>query len=858
MALNIILLSDGTGNSAAKRNKTNVWRVYQALNLADGSQVAFYDDGVGTSSFKPLALLGGIFGWGLKRNIIALYMFLCRNYRLGDDIYGFGFSRGAFTIRMLIKLALAKGLITDFNSSDDLRHKARKVFREFQVVQSQGGRLSRMVRSLVYLCLRPLEPTQTTLLKVPSVAFVGVWDTVDAYGMPIEEFKIAIDRYIWPLALKDRELDRGIEKACHALSIDEARASFHPLLWEEIGSDSDLAQHTDQERLTQIWFPGVHANIGGGYPDDGLSNVTLRWMVEEARKKGLLFNARAIDEFTTGSVLFGRMYNSRAGLGAYYRYQPRRLDPPVDEEGACIPYPKFHESVIWRMAAGTDGYAPLNLPAQLRIVLGEQRTSGASAAANASAPNIYDFAGYQRFIQNEVSPSGVPTATGAGPLLRARVAPKIPELQKPDSDALDLMWDTVWWRRVSYFAALGATLLLPIFPMWMAYFDPLVVFPIFWPLSAVVNPTLVKIIGLAQSMLPAPVSGLLDPYRADPWLLINLVTIIMALLIWGGMIDRRIHDRALAAWFSDWRAKRANWLHRSAALRIVAGLLVAIFFALAVLLYIFLAIAMIDLFSNWGPFREPTPPKSASELAWEVFLRAGVPIGICGLLAVTGLLSAINGWRLRRQTDIADREVSGIALRMARKLRTSSIVTRSYNVLTRRIGPPLFACVLIVFGSALLNRFSFLVMTAGGLVCPRTEASWLLPEERPESKEYTFSDDRGCHSLGIYVADGDTYEVRVTLTTPQVGMWAFAAPFLRRFDQPWFEPIILIGSEEYVPDESMRSSLDHVSSAKFRITSGTGEMFIFLNEPVIGLPVIWNMFYRLNAGTFEVTVRKGL
>jgi uncharacterized protein (DUF2235 family) len=64
MALNIILLSDGTGNSAAKRNKTNVWRLYQALNLADGTQVAFYDDGVGTSSFKPLALLGGAFGWG--------------------------------------------------------------------------------------------------------------------------------------------------------------------------------------------------------------------------------------------------------------------------------------------------------------------------------------------------------------------------------------------------------------------------------------------------------------------------------------------------------------------------------------------------------------------------------------------------------------------------------------------------------------------------------------------------------------------------------------------------------------------------------------------------------------------------
>ncbi len=80
MVRNVVLLSDGTGNSAGKLFKTNVWRTYQALDVSTASQVAFYDDGVGTSSFKPLALLGGAFGWGLRRNIVALYMFLCRNY----------------------------------------------------------------------------------------------------------------------------------------------------------------------------------------------------------------------------------------------------------------------------------------------------------------------------------------------------------------------------------------------------------------------------------------------------------------------------------------------------------------------------------------------------------------------------------------------------------------------------------------------------------------------------------------------------------------------------------------------------------------------------------------------------------
>lgn len=104
----IVVLSDGTGNSAAKLFKTNVWRLYQALDLTEpmpsaqgtARQIAYYDDGVGTSSFWPLALLGGVFGWGLKRNVLDLYTFICRNYKPGDRIYAFGFSRGAFTIRI--------------------------------------------------------------------------------------------------------------------------------------------------------------------------------------------------------------------------------------------------------------------------------------------------------------------------------------------------------------------------------------------------------------------------------------------------------------------------------------------------------------------------------------------------------------------------------------------------------------------------------------------------------------------------------------------------------------------------------------------------------------------------------------
>jgi uncharacterized protein (DUF2235 family) len=122
----IVLLSDGTGNSAAKVWRTNVWRVFESIDLSTSDQIAAYDDGVGTSSFKPLAIFGGAFGYGLKRNVIDLYKFACRNYRSPEDeIFAFGFSRGAFTIRVVIGLILEQGIIRA-NSEAELNTLARQ------------------------------------------------------------------------------------------------------------------------------------------------------------------------------------------------------------------------------------------------------------------------------------------------------------------------------------------------------------------------------------------------------------------------------------------------------------------------------------------------------------------------------------------------------------------------------------------------------------------------------------------------------------------------------------------------------------------------------------------------------------
>ena len=217
--------------------------------------------------------------------------------------------------------------------------------------------------------LRPFKPKEIKKQEVAEIQFLGVWDTVDAYGLPVEELKTGIDQYIWPLRLDDRTKDERILKACHALSMDDKRTTFQPLLWDENFEEVPQDKHTDEENLTQVWFAGAHANVGGGYPDDSLSFVSLNWMIETAaKKKGLKVYPEAVAAIRMNANSFGRIYDFRRGLAAYYRYAPRRLEQPNDKQGAVISHPKIHESVVWRMAIGTDNYAPLSSPHKLRIV----------------------------------------------------------------------------------------------------------------------------------------------------------------------------------------------------------------------------------------------------------------------------------------------------------------------------------------------------------------------------------------------------------------------------------------------------------------------------------------------------------
>ena len=370
---NIVLLSDGTGNGAAKRHKTNVWRLYNALDLHHSHQIAMYDDGVGSQEFLLFKLLGGAFGWGLKRNVIELYKFLCRNYVAGDTgmpsdkIYLFGFSRGAFTVRVLAGLVDECGLWTTFSSESDLHEFAYRSYATYRK-KYKGFRLSRLLAGI-----RDCLPGKRRVIKhrvvKPEINFIGVWDTVDAYGLPVDELAKLWDWFIFPLRFEDKKLSKKVLKACHAVSIDDERHTFHPVLWDE-------SKQCTPGRIEQVWFPGVHSDVGGGYPRHDLALVSLDWMISKVEKRtanpfGLIFLPDLRAEYRRRSDWNGIQHDSRAGLRAFYRYRPRNIEALLAKAGAKgakgVP-PKIHRSAFERIRGRVVPYAPTGLPAKYDIV----------------------------------------------------------------------------------------------------------------------------------------------------------------------------------------------------------------------------------------------------------------------------------------------------------------------------------------------------------------------------------------------------------------------------------------------------------------------------------------------------------
>jgi uncharacterized protein (DUF2235 family) len=760
MGRKIILLSDGTGNSSAKVWRTNVWRTFEALDLSGNDQVALYDDGVGTSSFKPWAILGGAFGFGLRRNVIALYKFACRNYRDPDDeLFGFGFSRGAFTIRIVMGLIDSQGLIHASNETelDSLASAAYRAYRR--------DRYHNLKLEAPYQWIRnkfgPAYPPSGVRRNI-RIRFVGVWDTVAAYGMPVDEMTRGIHQYLWPIELPNNRLSGSVMRACQALALDEERTTFHPQLWNEPGgpkADDNPPppagpRFIKDERLSQVWFSGVHSNVGGGYPDDSLAYIPFVWMITEARRCGLKFKSDYANDPVNPDVMRadpdtfknavskrdkdGRLYDPRRGLGGYYRYGPRKLVPDFypqikkqEDDEVSVGRAKIHESVFRRIDNHAQAYAPVGLPPTYDVV----KENGEIVT-----PDNYQFE------------------------TTARAADR--------AEAQEYVWNEIWKRRIIYFATVGATIWLVIFPLVSSaqradeYYTRLR-----WISD------LVRFIG---RFLPNIASTWIDGYARSPFWFSVITILLVVLLGWAARIAARTANLMGAIWR-----------------------------------------------------RTPAAP-------------SGLP----------------HNWIYC--------------------LRSSGAYIAFHEGLKRKVAPFLFAVMFVYFGFAVFSHISFDILDVAGQTCLDHAKDPTIPPPQPlavgETKTVTFQISDLCTATGIMLAtNGAHYYVMVVPSGPwdnghfQIPVGGFSAkdpptwyqrlfltlalPLRRELMQDWFRIGLRygrVGGEEdfFEPDPTDPVIQDNIHPTR------SGEMFVFVNDAVLGIPGLYGWFYRNNGGSAQLTVKR--
>ena len=432
---NLVLCSDGTGNSGGTTRGTNVWRIYQAVDttLNEPEQLVFYDDGVGTEDFKLFKILGGALGWGLSRNVCQLYQWLVLNYQEGDRIYLFGFSRGAYTVRSLAGMIKCCGLI------DTADRPASEI----------GPAVSE-----VYRCYRRREEVEAEFgARQAKIHFLGLWDTVGAVGGPPW-----LRHSRWsPIRMLTSHHDihaNNWTHACHALAVDDERRTFWPELLqarEESGNGGSLQQ---------VWFAGAHSNVGGGYPKDGLAFVALQWMMSHAHNRQLRFTPEGWAEVRHRASAHDRVYDPRSGMAAFYRYSPRYPAKIIRDFGKRYPGQtsasthEFHDSVFERVLRATADYAPAFVFSQP-----DQKMLKAE-----STPELWD-----RPHGPLGEPADKPPGT-ARPSIARSVFEELPETAKSEIHArLERVGGTVRARIFLYWALLTGTLTFLGGGIWASY-----------------------------------------------------------------------------------------------------------------------------------------------------------------------------------------------------------------------------------------------------------------------------------------------------------------------------------------------------------------------------------------------------
>jgi uncharacterized protein (DUF2235 family) len=741
--MRIVLLSDGTGDAAASIWRTNVWRVFESLERIAQTQVVLYDDGVGTSSFLPSALLGLVFGRGLKANVLHFYKFLCRTYSPGDEIFAFGFSRGAFTIHTVIGLIADQGLVT-FETEADLHRKAKAAYRAYRLGKAYPGyRWPTPIQTLRgWFGTTRYDPT--TNRQVDSVRFVGLWDTVAAYGLPFEEVARGLGQFLSTFRLPDRRLSKIVLRACHAICLDDERTAFHPILFDEreevrVTPRESGRRYLEDERVSQVWFSGVHANVGGGYPDDSLAHVSLYWMMQEAATCGLRFKQEPESEpdafKTTISMrdTNGRLYDSREGLQRLYFYAPRKVfefchteSSETPEASVEISLPKIHQSVFDRIKSGIDLYGPLGLPADFEIVADD----------------------------GTIVPS-----ESFEPLMKSRAR----------AELLERAWNLVWWRRITNLAIAAVSTFLIAYPIFIYLPDS----PAVWPLLA-------PLFGILRIIGTVPVVDLwTTAYTRSPALFIATIFVIVGLCQIGSKLKKRINDK-----------KRRAWTR---------------------------------------PIKD-----------WD---QGNLPVGL------------------------------------TYRFRTSRFYKFAVHAWRHKLAPPayagLYACLFLYLVAAALNRVTLLEESGRGVFCRNTAGPGAL------GKSFAFPINDACFATGIKLKKNSIYRI----TIKQDGAWSdgniltsmagyrlgdiptvrrpvifLSQLFKRNLSQPFFMVMMRIGqrtNEEEPISENHTASVspfDGQGATRTFRAKWAGDLFLHVNDVVVGIPGYVDWFYRDNQGAATVIV----
>lgn len=324
---NLIVCCDGTWNSPDNQDDgvpapTNVRQIYHCLKSIPGEQETRYQSGVGTGGVID-RVIGGVLGFGLSEDIRDCYQWLCDKYQPGDKIHLIGFSRGAYTARSLGGMIAKLGLV-DFSTVEDGERDSL-----VKTVYGKGYRSELSYQAFIAEYDIRFRPNSN------GIHFVGVFDTVGALGIPNDKAIMDLFDNHKKYNFHDTKISSNISHARHAVAIDERRGSFTPTLWKE----DDLPIGSD---VVQKWFPGVHSDIGGGYKEKGLSNGTLKWMIEEMRSvsNDLQWVDSQLEQIKVN--VKDELHDSHVGVMKVLVTAPRSIPNIVTQSN------RYHESALER------------------------------------------------------------------------------------------------------------------------------------------------------------------------------------------------------------------------------------------------------------------------------------------------------------------------------------------------------------------------------------------------------------------------------------------------------------------------------------------------------------------------------